>query len=65
MLCSGQANAMTRVLFLEKKKKLQASARSSSFCVTTKGNRFGPAVAWPYEEGDRTKIRCLVPGAGT
>jgi hypothetical protein len=56
---------MTRVLFLEKRKKLQASARSSSFCVTTKGNRFGPAVAWPYEEGDRTKIRCLVPGAGT
>ena len=63
LVCSGQANAMTRVLFLEKRKKLQASARS--FCVTTKGNRFDPAVVWPYEEGDRTKIRCLVPGAGT
>ena len=32
--------------------------------VVSMPNRFGPAVVWPYRDGDRTKIRCFMPGAG-
>ena len=28
-------------------------------------NRFGPAVVWPYQDGEgKTQIRCFLPGAG-
>ena len=34
--------------------------------VVTEPNRFGPAVVWPYRDGDSTtQIRCFMPGAGT
>ena len=33
--------------------------------VVTEPNRFGPAVVWPYQDGDgATQIRCFLPGAG-
>jgi hypothetical protein len=33
--------------------------------VVTEPNRFGPAVVWPYMDGDgATQIRCFMPGAG-
>ena len=33
--------------------------------VVTEPNRFGPAVVWPYMDGDgQTQIRCFLPGAG-
>jgi len=33
--------------------------------VVTEPNRFGPAVVWPYQDGDDvTQIRCFLPGAG-
>jgi hypothetical protein len=33
--------------------------------VVTEPNRFGPAVVWPYKDGDGvTQIRCFMPGAG-
>ena len=33
--------------------------------VVTEPNRFGPAVVWPYQDGDgATQIRCFMPGAG-
>ena len=33
--------------------------------VITEPNRFGPAVVWPYQDGDgATQIRCFLPGAG-
>ncbi len=33
--------------------------------VVTEPNRFGPAVVWPYQDGDGvTQIRCFLPGAG-
>jgi hypothetical protein len=34
--------------------------------VVTEPNRFGPAVAWPYNDRyGNTRIRCFMPGAGT
>jgi hypothetical protein len=34
--------------------------------VITEPNRFGPAVAWPYNDRyGNTQIRCFMPGAGT
>lgn len=34
--------------------------------VVTAPNRFGPAVVWPYQDGDGVmRIRCFMPGAGT
>jgi hypothetical protein len=34
--------------------------------VVTEPNRYGPAVVWPYRDGDgTTQIRCFMPGAGT
>ena len=34
--------------------------------VVTEPNRFGPAVAWPYNDRyGNTQIRCFMPGAGT
>ena len=34
--------------------------------VVTVPNKFGPAVAWPYQDADgKTQIRCFLPGAGT
>jgi hypothetical protein len=34
--------------------------------VVTEPNRFGPAVAWPYQDRDgTTRIRCFIPGVGT
>jgi hypothetical protein len=33
--------------------------------VVTEPNRFGPAVVWPYQDGNgATQIRCFMPGAG-
>ena len=33
--------------------------------VVTEPNKFGPAVVWPYQDGDgATQIRCFLPGAG-
>lgn len=33
--------------------------------VVTEPNKFGPAVVWPYRDGDgNTQIRCFLPGAG-
>jgi hypothetical protein len=33
--------------------------------VVTEPNRFGPAVVWPYQDGEgATQIRCFLPGAG-
>lgn len=32
--------------------------------VVTEPNKFGQAVVWPYQDGDVTKIRCFIPGAG-
>jgi hypothetical protein len=33
--------------------------------LITEPNRFGPAVVWPYRDGDgTTQIRCFMPGAG-
>lgn len=32
--------------------------------VVTEPNKFGPAVVWPYDDGEQTKIRCFLPGAG-
>lgn len=33
--------------------------------VVTEPNKFGPAVVWPYQDGDGvTQIRCFLPGAG-
>jgi hypothetical protein len=32
--------------------------------VVTEPNRFGPAVAWPYQDAEGiTQIRCFLPGA--
>lgn len=34
--------------------------------VVTEPNRFGPAVVWPYQDGNGvTQIRCFLPGAGS
>jgi hypothetical protein len=34
--------------------------------IVTEGNRFGPAVVWPYRDNSgATQIRCFMPGAGT
>lgn len=34
--------------------------------VVTEANKFGPAVVWPYTDGNGvTQIRCFMPGAGT
>src|SRR5574337_48344 len=30
--------------------------------VVTVPNRFGPAVVWPYTIGDKTLVRCFMPG---
>jgi hypothetical protein len=33
--------------------------------VVTEPNKFGPAVVWPYQDGEgATQIRCFLPGAG-
>ena len=33
--------------------------------LVTEPNRFGPAVVWPYQDGDgATQVRCFMPGAG-
>ena len=33
--------------------------------LVTEPNRFGPAVVWPYQDGNGvTQIRCFLPGAG-
>lgn len=33
--------------------------------VVTEPNKFGPAVAWPYQDAEGvTRIRCFLPGAG-
>ena len=33
--------------------------------VITEPNKFGPAVVWPYKDGDgATQIRCFMPGSG-
>jgi hypothetical protein len=33
--------------------------------VVSEPNKFGPAVVWPYRDGDgNTQIRCFLPGAG-
>lgn len=33
--------------------------------VVTEPNKFGPAVVWPYQDGQgATQIRCFMPGAG-
>lgn len=33
--------------------------------LVTEPNKFGPAVVWPYLDGDGvTQIRCFMPGAG-
>ena len=33
--------------------------------VITEPNKFGPAVVWPYQDGDGvTQIRCFIPGSG-
>ena len=33
--------------------------------VVNEPNRFGPAVVWPYSDGDgKTQVRCFLPGAG-
>lgn len=35
------------------------------YAVVTEPNRFGPAVVWPYQDGEgKTQIRCFLPGAG-
>jgi hypothetical protein len=34
--------------------------------VVTEPNKFGPAVVWPYVDGNgETKVRCFLPGAGS
>ncbi len=34
--------------------------------VVTEPNRYGRAVAWPYQDASgATRIRCFMPGAGT
>jgi hypothetical protein len=34
--------------------------------LVTEPNRFGPAVVWPYLDGNGVmQIRCFLPGAGT
>ena len=30
--------------------------------VVTEPNKFGPAVVWPVQVGDETRIRCFMPG---
>jgi hypothetical protein len=33
--------------------------------LVTEPNKFGPAVVWPYQDGNgATQIRCFMPGAG-
>ncbi len=34
--------------------------------VVTEPNHYGRAVAWPYQDASgATRIRCVMPGAGT
>ena len=34
--------------------------------LVTEGNKFGPAIVWPYMDSDgKIQIRCFLPGGGT